>query len=92
MTQADAAKLTLEQLQHNYARVLSLHMPEGMTPDAIYQLYQDRPVALPADIHHTSMSVGDIVLIGRTVCICCKCGWYKVELSNIPDERRIRAG
>lgn len=91
MTSEDAAKLTLAQLADNYELVLKIDMPEGTLPDKIYNMYQDRPLYLPPGIHHTSMSAGDIVILGETVCVCCYCGWYRIKFSNIPSGDTIEA-
>ena len=91
MSREDAAKLTLAQLAENYELVLKVTMPEGTLPDRIFMMYQDRPLSLPPGVKHTSMSVGDIVVLGRKVCICCTCGWYTVELSNIPSADVLEA-
>jgi len=91
MTREDAARLTLAKLVNNYERVLEIEVPEGTLPDRIFSMYQDRPIPLPADIKHTSMSVGDIVVLGKKMCVCCRTGWYTLELSNIQLEPTIEA-
>ncbi len=83
MDQQDAGKLTLADLAQNYELMVKAPWPNDTTPDDVFAYYQDRAIPLPPDIEHTSMSVGDIVLLGRNVFICCICGWYAVELSNI---------
>ncbi len=83
LSQGDASNLTLVNLMENYEHIITFNMPEGTKPDDIYLMYQDREIRLPEGIHHSSMFVGDIVLLDRKVCVCCTCGWYEVELSNI---------
>ncbi|MFH1031160.1 MAG: hypothetical protein V1767_01115 [Chloroflexota bacterium] len=85
MDQFEASRLTLEDLLHGYALVAEITQPEGTTADRIFAMYQDRPVKLPLGVNHESMSVGDIVLLDKTICVCCKRGWYKVELKSIPS-------
>ncbi|MDD5060894.1 MAG: hypothetical protein PHN44_01240 [Candidatus Marinimicrobia bacterium] len=91
MTQQDAGQLTMNDLLNDYACVAQIEQPESTTPDRIFFMYQDRPLPLPPGIEHTSMSVGDIVLLDKEICVCCNCGWYRLSLKSVPSGK-ILAG
>jgi hypothetical protein len=84
MKKEEAAKITLGELIENYAEILEITVPDGTRPDAVFSMYQDRPVPLPAGIRHSSMSCGDIVQLGHTLHVCCDVGWYSVPFSKLP--------
>ncbi len=83
MDQGMAGKLTLADLVADYELMARTVWPEGTIPDDVFAYYQDRAIPLPPSIGRTSMSAGDLVVLDHNVYICCRCGWYAVELSRM---------
>ena len=79
---------TKEQFQNEYKIVLDAESPIGSLEVEIPEYYFERInlepeeyiVPLPEGVYHTSMSIGDIVVIdNKRAYICAPIGWEKME-------------
>lgn len=86
MSREEAAGLTLADLENKYGKVLEIDVPAGTCPDSIFSPYQDRPIPLPPDVRHSSMSVGDVVVIGSALHVCLMTGWYSVPIASSQEK------
>jgi hypothetical protein len=84
MRREDALRLTVADFLENYELVLKAPWPDSTSPEDVFIFYQDRPIPLPATVRHSSMSVGDIVVLDSTVFVCLDRGWYAVDYTNLP--------
>jgi hypothetical protein len=80
MSRDEAAKLTLADIENNYGKVAEIDVSANACPDDIFLFYQDKTIPLPAGVNHSSMSVGDIVVIGSTLHVCLDVDWYSVPI------------
>ncbi len=86
MSREEAARLTIADLENNYGRVLEIDVPAGTCPDSIFSTYQDRPIPLPPGVRHSSVSVGDVVVIGSALHVCLMTGWYSVPIPSSQEK------
>ena len=69
------SKPTPEEVETKYKLVWTGEMPEETTLDDIFYKFNTQTLRLPEGVHHTSMSVGDIIRLGGNFHICMPVGW-----------------
>ena len=74
------SKPTPEEVETEYKLFWRGEVPEDTTPNDIFAKFNliEGRIRLPPGIHHTSMSVGDIVELGGQFYLCMPIGWEKL--------------
>lgn len=84
MSDEQAAALTLNDILTGWAFIEERDWPDDVYPDSVFASYQDKPLPVyPDGVHHSSMSVGDIITIDNMLHVCLPHGWYTAQLCTL---------
>jgi hypothetical protein len=86
LDQVRAGRFTPVDLMKDWALVSELTLPEETTAEKVYQLFQGRALKPVAGVEHANMTVGDMIIMDHELCICCRCGWFRLNPRSINDE------
>ena len=62
-----------------YGKVWEGEVDDRTSAEDIFGYFQDTGLDLPAGVRHTSMSVGDMVLMDATYYLCMDTGWQAIK-------------
>jgi len=74
---------SLKDIKERYSVVYEEESESPVTRDQVFHTFNvdQSPIeTLPSKVKHTSMSVGDIVILDNSINICLDLGWFEFEL------------